>query len=55
MASGGGFQVEYAKSGRASCRNTKCKGNIVSEHRPVTGLGANAAIAERALALWARC
>ena len=26
MASGGGFQVEYAKSGRASCRNTKCKG-----------------------------
>jgi hypothetical protein len=27
-ADGGGFQVEYAKSGRASCRNTKCKGNI---------------------------
>ena len=27
-ATGGGFQVEYAKSGRASCRNTKCKGNI---------------------------
>ena len=34
MASGGGFQVEYAKSGRASCRNTKCKGNIVSEPPP---------------------
>ena len=34
MASGGGFQVEYARSGRASCRNTKCKGNIVSEPPP---------------------
>eukprot|EP01043_Picozoa_sp_COSAG02_P001313 COSAG02_NODE_28_length_51367_cov_70.053932_1_plen_45_part_00 len=30
VAAGGGFQVEYAKSGRASCRNTKCKGAIVS-------------------------
>ena len=39
MASGGGFQVEYAKSGRASCRNTKCKGNIVSEPPPRHRLG----------------
>ena len=35
-ANGGGFAVEYAKSGRASCRNTKCKGAIVRPPDKIT-------------------